>query len=185
MSEPIYIYTALEHRQSASQKLLLAAAKQWCLKNGYPGKKLLVERPRFGKPYFKNAPEVFFSVSHSGSFWLCAISRQPLGLDLQQIRQTQTLKIAQRFFHPDEAAFVKAQPSDFFKVWTAKESYVKYTGQGIGGSFSAFSVISPDGHFQNPDKVLLRFLPFAPGYELCLCCSRPADIYFEALKPLP
>ena len=36
-----------------------------------------------GKPWFPAAPELHFSISHSGGRWVCAFADAPVGLDLQ------------------------------------------------------------------------------------------------------
>ena len=39
-----------------------------------------------GKPWFPAAPELHFSISHSGGLWVCAFAHAPVGLDLQAQR---------------------------------------------------------------------------------------------------
>ena len=39
-----------------------------------------------GKPWFPAAPELHFSISHSGGRWVCAFADAPVGLDLQAHR---------------------------------------------------------------------------------------------------
>ena len=94
-----------------------------------------------GKPY-TNVP-LQFSVSHSGDFVLCAVSEHPIGADVEQIKPFRAGMVA-RYFTKAEADFVwggSAAPDGnvtdrdvcarFYRVWTAKESYVKMTGTGI------------------------------------------------------
>ena len=112
-----------------------------------------IERTDRGKPYFPNQPKLHFSISHSGDYWACAMADQPVGLDLQEhvARKDETTeaaaarycRMAQRFFHPREAEYVKQQDSyqRFFQIWAARESYVKYTGQGIDDHFGEFCVL--------------------------------------------
>lgn len=139
-------------------------------------------RPPFGKPRLENAPDIHFSITHSGDFWLCAIASQPVGLDLQRTENVQVQKLASRFFHPQEAAYLEQYPEDFFNIWAAKESYVKFTGLGIDDSFSSFSVVSNGALCTEIDGVRLRLLPFTPGYALCLCCPAPDDVRIETLN---
>ena len=78
---------------------------------------LLIHRTSRGKPFLPQFPDLHLSVSHSGEWFVCAISNQPVGIDLQEhtlLRgetQEQALtrycKIARRFFHPLEADFVE------------------------------------------------------------------------------
>ena len=114
---------------------------------------LLIHRTSRGKPFLPQLSDLHISVSHSGEWFVCAISNQPVGIDLREhtlLRgetQEQVLirygKIARRFFHPLEADFVEANPKNrFFPVWTAKESYVKYTSQGIDEYYDSFCVLN-------------------------------------------
>lgn len=129
-----------------------------------------VERDARGKPYFPDHPEICFSVSHSGEYWMCAVARQPVGLDLQREQKARAAAISRRFFHPEEDAYLKATGyRDFFEIWAAKESCVKYTGQGIAGSFGGFSVLSNGKIARGIGGACLRRLPFREGWSLYLC----------------
>lgn len=81
-----------------------------------------------GKPVFARRPEVHFSLSHSGRYAMCAISTQPVGVDVQQMRKV-NLSIARRL-HPGEREWLSAQPAAeqetaFFRLWSRKEAWVK------------------------------------------------------------
>ncbi len=124
----------------------------------------------YGKPYIMELPDVHFSITHSGGWWLCAVGRQEVGLDLQEVRDRETEKIAQRFFHPSETAWLRTQDGDaFFKIWAAKESYVKYTGEGITKGLDYFSVI--DGL-----PVYQQEVGFHDGYFLILTTEKEVDV---------
>lgn len=127
-----------------------------------------------GKPYFPAAPELEFSVSHSGDYWACAFGDAPLGLDLQKHQSCAFERLSRRFFHPEEDAWLRAcayAPEAFFRVWTAKESWLKLTGAGIAGGLEAFSVLSP-----LPGGAVLQYLSAPPGYTLCLCTGAPCAV---------
>ena len=88
-----------------------------------------------GKPYLTAAPDVHFSLSHSGAWVVCAVSDHPVGVDIQQCRSFKP-NIADRFFHPDEVQYLSALPpaereTAFYTLWTLKESYVKADGRGL------------------------------------------------------
>lgn len=182
MAAPVTVYTSAVKSRQDSPRLLRAAAEDWCRRAGRSIPDLTVARPEYGKPYFVSAPEIHFSVTHSGDYWLCAVSHQNVGLDLQVTQRAQTLKIARRFFHSGEFGYLQGHPQDFFKVWSAKESYVKYTGQGIDGSFSSFSVVDQEGFVKQLKGVELRFWPFSEGYSLCLCCEDASQVQFVPLS---
>jgi 4'-phosphopantetheinyl transferase len=79
-----------------------------------------------------------FNVSHSHELELIAVSLNPVGVDIEQIRPTQFLQLAQRFFHTHEYHYLTSlspekQLTTFFRFWTAKEAYLKGTGEGLAG----------------------------------------------------
>ena len=152
-----------------SHDLLLRAAQRYSgLDDAALGE--LETAPR-GKPFFSRAPGLHFSLTHSGQWWLCAFAPVPLGLDLQIHRShTDPAKLSRRFFHPREDAWLARNGyRDFFDLWCAKESWVKYTGHGFFDDPATFSVVDERGNFPSLDGAQLRLLPFAPGYSLCLC----------------
>ena len=50
-----------------------------------------------GKPYLESRA-VELSISHSGELWGCALSKEPVGLDIQLIREKGVCSVAKRFF---------------------------------------------------------------------------------------
>lgn len=132
-----------------------------------------------GKPYFAEAPELAFSVSHSGDWWACAFGDAPLGLDLERHAPRPFLRLAARFFLPEEAEAVRAAADTaaaFYRIWCAKEAVLKRSGAGLSGGLRSFSVCAP-----LPDGAALHY-PAAPaGYTLCLCTAGPAALRTEAL----
>lgn len=139
--------------------------------SGTPGAWETVRAPG-GKPFFLHTPGLHFSVSHSGSFWVCAMGDAPVGADVQEHRPCRRAALSRRFFHPDEDAYLSAGAyRDFFPVWCAKESFVKYTGEGIRRDFSSFSVVSGGALTDRTEGAALRRVALEAGYELCLCAA--------------
>lgn len=81
-----------------------------------------------GKPYTKTSQ---ISISHSGENVLVGINENDIGVDIEVIRQFDK-RLITRYFSKDEQAFIK-NDSDFFKIWTVKEAYLKLTGEGLKG----------------------------------------------------
>ncbi len=101
---------------------------------------LEIEKGEHGKPYFKNLPDFHFNISHSGELLAVAISRSPVGIDIEKKREFNP-KIAKRF-HPQEASYINAKDCDsrFLEVWTKKEACLKYFGTGLSGGLDTFNV---------------------------------------------
>lgn len=136
-------------------------------------------RDEWGKPCFPAHPEVYFSVTHSGEYWMCAMARQPVGLDLQRKTSARRAAISRRFFHPEEDAWLRTNDyRDFFEIWAAKESCVKYIGRGIAFGLQTFSVLSGGGLIsQGIDGSCLRRLPFLEGWCLYLCSREASPVH--------
>lgn len=181
----LYVFRA-DDGLGTDDKLKLAAEKY----TGRP-QTLTVARTEKGKPYFSNCPQIHVSPSHSGDYFICAVADFPVGADVQihsglrkETKEEMAVRlnrIAKRFFSPEEAAFLREDPCErFFALWTARESYVKYTGQGIDGSFESLCVL-PEGEpipmTEKPDQiarwralgVAFRQLRLAPNHTLCVC----------------
>ncbi len=96
----------------------------------------------FGKPGLvprQNVLGLQFNFSNSHTLGLLAVSprRDPLGADVEQIRELHDLTgLAKRFFDPSEseALFHLAdgpQRAAFFRLWTRKEAFLKAVGKGL------------------------------------------------------
>ena len=89
-----------------------------------------------GKPYLRDYP-FYFNLSHSGNYVACALSRQEVGVDIQQYKRTDIDRLAERFFSTEEKKALKAchdwkeREQLFYQLWTRKEAYGKLTGEGI------------------------------------------------------
>lgn len=91
------------------------------------------------------------SLSHSQGLSGCAISADPgLGLDIEPLaRPLQWQKVVRRWFTPDEQAWLLSRDSqtEFLRVWTLKEAWLKATGRGIAGNLQTLEV-GPDFQLQ-------------------------------------
>ena len=140
-----------------------------------------------GKPHCNGA---FFSLSHAGSWALCAVSDAPVGCDIEQINDA-PFEIAPRVFAAGERAYLRAAENEtearrrFFTLWTLKESYMKMTGEGL-------SLVPERLEICMPALTLLRDGAVQPctlfhtefgEYELSLCVSgRDGQFIREELK---
>ena len=96
-----------------------------------------------GKPMLPDRYGLFFNLSHSGDYAVCALADREIGVDIQKHKEYKET-LARRFFHPEELAFLSTagdQKRCFYDLWSMKESCVKYTGQGLSTGMDSFSVI--------------------------------------------
>lgn len=89
-----------------------------------------------GKPYLQDYP-LYFNLSHSGNYVVCAVSPREVGVDIQEYRQVDMERLARRFFSEEEQSILTACANEkeqcklFYQLWTRKEAYGKLTGEGI------------------------------------------------------
>ncbi len=92
------------------------------------------DKGEHGKPCFHIHPEIRFNISHSGDLVICAVSDFEIGIDIQEKSRMNTDRIAKKVMSPVEHKkyLESSERQDFFyRVWVMKESYVKWTGDGI------------------------------------------------------
>lgn len=93
------------------------------------------------KPYFKDYPDIRFSLSHSGDVIVLAMGKTEVGVDIEQVKPRDYLSIANRHFSAAEVAQINSL-EDFLSLWTKKEAYLKLTGEGLSGLSNA-EVVKP------------------------------------------
>lgn len=107
------------------------------------------------KPRF-DTDSAHFNLSHSDGVLLVGISYEPIGVDVEKVRPIDFKKFD----------FIDAEDEqDFFEKWTERESYLKFTGEGI----SKFrSPVTADVHFEHFDVF--------DGYHVCICTDQEQSI---------
>ncbi len=111
------------------------------------------EKPRF------DTEEAYFNLSHSGGVMMLGISHSPIGVDIEKIRDIDYKKFD--FIDADDI-------EDFFEKWTERESYLKFTGEGL----SAFRrEIPSEAHFEH--------FPVWDEYHACVCADEQNIIAYE------
>lgn len=97
-----------------------------------------------GKPYLVDVDDLFFNISHSGEYVVCALSDREVGVDIEK-RTKARMAVAWRFFHEREVKRLEASSGEvrdrlFFDYWSVKESFLKYVGTGLTRPLNSFIV---------------------------------------------
>lgn len=157
-----------------------------CEKMGMPvgfSTPFLVKYQEKGKPFLADRPDIHFNLSHSGSYVCCAAGDEPVGVDMEK-KTDMKEKIARRFFtQEDNRRLLEAKPEEkkdlFFRMWSIKESYIKFTGQGMTKGLSGFEIdwkinavyekedTQPAAYFSEKDGI--------SGYSFCVCFRTPGQ----------
>lgn len=88
-----------------------------------------------GKPYFDGSPW-YFSITHTRRHAFCAISRQEIGIDAEELDRKINLRLAEKILSPAEKAQFDAASDKhraLLTFWVLKEAAVKLTGEGLRG----------------------------------------------------
>ena len=127
---------ALKFKYEQAQRLCVLAyllLKQ-ALREGYG----IIENPVFeynehGKPSIVGHPEIFFNLSHCKEAAICVVSDQPVGVDVEGIREYKE-SLVNYTMNDEEIAQIKSAEnpaSTFIRLWTMKEATTKLIGTGI------------------------------------------------------
>lgn len=133
---------------------------------------------RNGKPKLKSKDWVYnFNISHSGVYAVCAYSTGEVGVDIQITSITVNDRVLRAGCTQREYAYLagldaEKQRSEFVRLWTIKESYMKYLGAGL-----AISPMELSSDMGQPVSLWLRgqkqnvFFKEYPldGYKLTVC----------------
>ncbi|MBQ3214577.1 MAG: 4'-phosphopantetheinyl transferase superfamily protein [Oscillospiraceae bacterium] len=126
-----------------------------------------VENDSMGKPRLKDVDGFHFNLSHSGKWVAIACGSHPVGLDVQEMRGAVRESVLRQCYTPQEQRYVLEgdnQVERFYRVWTGKESYLKYMGVGIRKPMDSFSI------FDLPDVVIHSAM--LEGAYLSVCAEQ-------------
>jgi len=133
-----------------------------------------------GKPYIKNIDDVFFNMSHSGTYAVCAFSNKRIGVDVECVEQLD-LSIAESFFREGEYKDIismetkEKQFSRFYDYWVLKESFMKSIGLGLSIELNSFWFDKISSRLlkvvQEIDQrnYICRQLYFGNDYKMAIC----------------
>ena len=137
-----------------------------------------VRRLKDGKPILTDTC-LQFSLSHSGSVAMCAISQTAVGADVQALRApNQTLPA--RVCSVEEQHWLVSQPdlaAAFSSLWARKESLLKAIGKTISEDLRRLSCL--DG--ENPDWQFSEKILFA--LPACVCCPEGEQVLWHEIDP--
>ncbi|HEV2553830.1 MAG TPA: 4'-phosphopantetheinyl transferase superfamily protein [Bosea sp. (in: a-proteobacteria)] len=103
-------------------------------------------RPRVEHP---RGSRLHLSLATRAGWVAVALAHRPVGVDVEAVDDTAAPPMD--VLHPDESAWLLAQPQDerplaFARLWSAKEAYVKALGTGFACAPESFAFsLSPEG----------------------------------------
>lgn len=130
---------------------------------------------KYGKPFIQIAEDFFFSVSHSGKWVVIAYGPLQVGADVEIIKSGKS-SIAKDCFTQSEMKYVFESGDEyaderFIKLWTLKESYIKYLGTGLSTPLDSFTIyVERDYIFSDAnDRLKFTNISLDPEHYLSVC----------------
>lgn len=139
---------------------------------------------RHGKPFLPSGAGLFFSLAHAGGWTFCAVADAELGLDAEAVTRCDD-GICDLYFTKKERGYLRAAAPEcrdrlFIKIWTLKESRLKYWGTGFFKPPQSFGV--PRGalkgacFYDKENDCSFAGLTFPPDILLSLCTKKPCVV---------
>lgn len=157
---------AVKFKHELGQRLCVLAYQ--LLKQGLHEAYGIEGNPQFeynehGKPAIVGHPDIFFNLSHCKEAVLCAISDQPVGVDVESVRSFND-SLVHYTMNEDEIREIETAEDRavaFIRLWTMKEAALKLEGTGISKDMK--QVLLQDGlDFETFIDVKGRFV-----YSIC------------------
>lgn len=157
---------AVKFKHELGQRLCVLAYQ--LLKQGLSEVYGIEENPVFeynehGKPSIIGHPEICFNLSHCKEAAICAISDQPVGVDVESVRSF-IESLVRYTMNEDEIRQIESsedQAVAFIRLWTMKESAMKLIGTGISNDMK--HVLQQEGlNFETFVDTQSRFV-----YSIC------------------
>lgn len=93
----------------------------------------IFEYNEHGKPSIVGHPEIFFNLSHCKEAAICVVSDQPVGVDVESIREYKE-SLVNYTMNDEEIGQINSSETPaaaFIRLWTMKEATSKLIGTGI------------------------------------------------------
>lgn len=119
-----------------------------------------------GKPYLVNG-DLYFNISHSQKYVVCAISEEEVGIDIQFHKKDDVDSLARKTMSAEEwqeYQLAVDKTKYFYDLWAKKESFLKYTGDGLRVDMRLLNI---DAYVQE--------IVVVEGYSCMLCTGSECE----------
>lgn len=145
-------------------------------------------RDTLGKP-FCGQSEFQFNISHSGQWVVCSVGKVLNGVDVETAQEID-MAIAKEHFLVNEYNHLLMMPEEernaaLLKLWTVKESYLKYTGEGLSGGVDCIDCLAL---LRGGDRVAAKNFVLPDDAVIGICTLKellPSKIEFFATITFP
>ena len=126
----------------------------------------------YGAPYLENGP--YFSISHCKQGIAVAVSETPIGIDIETTRPLNEGLVRKTMNDVEQThIFSSSHPeTEFIRLWTQKEAYVKMQGTGIISDMHDILCNATNVHWE-------EFLDVEKRFICTICQKKTADSIAE------
>lgn len=126
---------------------------------------------QYGKPYIQDL-DVYYSISHSHEYVICAISNKEIGIDIEKIRHIAPVTLKQ-YATTNEIEYItsidKLYERRCFEIFTLKESYFKCMGCDLREILNVEFHISNDSIQCSHTGYSFNLVDTIDGYVIVIC----------------
>ena len=140
---------------------------------------LETKRGEYGKPYIKER-DLYYHISHSGNMIVCAVADYEVGIDAEAVHNM-TPDMKGMICRNGEGENVPEEESVaveyLCKLWTVKESYVKWLGTGFSIPFGSITAhitgdrITCTSQERTEGACKFQSIRIDDGYYVTVCMS--------------
>lgn len=137
---------------------------------------IIFEYNEYGKPFIMGLSNFEFNISHSGDWVVCAVGEKKIGIDIEKMSNP-IIDVAMNFFSNYEFNELmqkrdEEQTDYFFDLWTLKESYIKWRGNGLSIPLDSFEFKKREYYHIFPEiseKVKFNQFILDKVYKVAVC----------------
>lgn len=136
-----------------------------------------------GAPYIDGGP--FISITDTASFWACALSDVPVGIDMEEKKREFKPSVVNRL-HPLEKKYLDGLSegssewnSEALNIWTRKEAFMKLSEEGLAKGLKSFSAVDRLLEYCSIDDAVFTEINLN---NVLICCCVSSDTGTEVIK---
>lgn len=166
---------------------------KYCIGQKYPKTNYKLTYNKYGKPELEGK-EFYFNISHSGNWVVLANGKTEVGVDIELIKTGREKTLISVFTEHEKKYIYKVHGLErekrLTRIWTMKESYLKYIGTGLFTEMKSFTADTNnkgilDENQEIIDDLVVNSCLLEPEYYLSICCAdENVEIEFVSLQEL-
>lgn len=148
--------------------------------------KISITKNEYGKPFVEKI-NTKFNISKTGNNFIIAFTNEDeIGIDIELISSDKVFSHKEIFFSLNEIELIRKDKSinTFYKLWTRKESFLKFLGTGITENVNEISlakdrnIIETERYTQTGEAYINSFIISDEIYcSVCTSAKKPVYLF--------